>query len=87
MKKEKLLELREEINNIDGEILKLFAKRMLIVEEIFVYKKQNDIKRTDMQREKELKLWYKKRAKELNLNPDFFASLFLEVIEEWKKML
>jgi len=39
------------------------------------------------QREKELKLWYKKRAKELNLNPDFFASLFLEVIEEWKKML
>lgn len=51
---EKLLGLRNEINDIDKEIIKLFEKRMEIVETVAETKKINNISISDQEREAEI---------------------------------
>ncbi len=49
-----LNKLRVEINNIDSEMIILFKKRMSIVKEVLIYKKENNIQVLDESREIEL---------------------------------
>ena len=39
----KLDDLRKEINDIDGQMLQLFLKRMEICKSVALYKKENDL--------------------------------------------
>lgn len=50
-KTQKLQELRQKIDAIDGEIKKLLLKRLLIVKEIAAYKAKKGIKTFDKKRE------------------------------------
>lgn len=49
-----LLEIREEINNIDDQIITLWKKRMALSLQIAEYKKENNLPVLDEKREKEL---------------------------------
>jgi monofunctional chorismate mutase len=50
MTENKLENLRKEIDVIDNEIVKLFAKRLEVVKQIGVYKKENKIDVVDNKR-------------------------------------
>ena len=50
----RLEEIRKEINKIDEEMLKLFEKRMKIVEEVIAYKIENNIPILDTNREEQI---------------------------------
>ena len=49
-----LMELREQINEIDSEMLKLFLRRMEVAENVAEYKRQNGLPVLDAEREREL---------------------------------
>ena len=49
-----LKEIRKEINQIDEEMLKLFEKRMDVVNDVALYKKENNIPILDISREKKV---------------------------------
>ena len=49
-----LLEVREQINNIDNQIIELWKERMALSLEVAKYKKENRLPILDEQREKEL---------------------------------
>ncbi len=49
-----LSELREQINEIDSEMLKLFLRRMEVAENVAEYKRQNGLPVLDAEREREL---------------------------------
>ena len=50
----KLTNLRQKIDNIDLEIIKLLDQRMQICKEVGIYKKENNIKLTHSGREDEI---------------------------------
>ena len=45
-----LMELREQINEIDSEMLKLFLRRMEVAENVAEYKRQNGLPVLDAER-------------------------------------
>lgn len=47
-----LKQYREELDSIDLEIIKLFEKRMSIIKDVALYKKENDLPILDETREK-----------------------------------
>ena len=49
-----LKELREQINDIDREMLDLFLRRMEVAENVAEYKRQNGLPVLDAEREREL---------------------------------
>ena len=49
-----LMKLREQINEIDSEMLKLFLRRMEVAENVAEYKRQNGLPVLDAEREREL---------------------------------
>lgn len=49
-----LLEIREQINNIDDQLVELWKERMALSLEIAEYKRENNLPIFDEQREKEL---------------------------------
>lgn len=51
-----LSEARKQIDSIDKEMKELFLKRMQIVQEIAIFKKENGLAIYDEKREKELKV-------------------------------
>ncbi len=70
----KLQNLRNEIDNIDKDIVKLIEKRMKISYEIGQYKKENNIPIFDEKREKEVL----DRKKELLENKDL-SSMIIDI--------
>lgn len=50
----KLLDLRNNIDEIDVELIKLFEKRMSLVQEVIEYKINNNIQIDDLDREKKM---------------------------------
>ena len=73
-------EIRDSIDEIDFNILKLFGDRNRCVEEIINYKtdKASVIAKA---RQIELLEFRRKWAKEFNLNPDLFEKIFKMLIE------
>lgn len=74
----KIDELRKEIDIVDGEILKLFEKRMDIAEKIAEYKTENDLPVYDQNRENEKLLKVKTSADKKYESDDI--SLFTEIM-------
>lgn len=58
-----LKQYREELDSIDLEIIKLFEKRMSIIKDVALYKKENDLPILDETREK---IMIQKNLKNLN---------------------
>lgn len=82
-----LEELREEIDKIDKDIVKLFESRMAKVEEISKYKRKNNIGILNQSREEEVLRRNKKYLKNKNLEPyleEFYIEL-MRVSKDYQK--
>ncbi|MFA6226938.1 MAG: chorismate mutase [Candidatus Paceibacterota bacterium] len=77
-----LLELRKEIDRIDGELLSVLVERMKLIPKVAEYKKENNLPRYQPEREKEIIKVRKELAEELNLNPDLVEKIYKEIIED-----
>ena len=75
----KLDDLRKEINDIDGEMLQLFLKRMEICKSIALYKKENDL--PIMQEGREQQVIDNVRAASPEHMADAAAVMFTEVMD------
>ena len=76
-----ILKLREKVDSIDYEILKLLEKRKLVVRQVINLRKQNNLKLEDKNREQFV---FKDRKNKTNLSPDFIESFFCMIIKECK---
>lgn len=77
-----LLKIRKEIDKLDMKFIKILARRMSYVSEVAMYKKNNNEKRRQKNREKEIFENLEKKAAELNLNPELLRDLFKRIIKE-----
>ncbi|MCD6510708.1 MAG: chorismate mutase [Thermoprotei archaeon] len=72
----RLKALREEIDRIDEQVLRLIARRMRIVEEIAEIKRDMGLSIVDEEREKTLLAKLKKRGEELGIRPEDVELIF-----------
>ncbi|MFO7710922.1 MAG: chorismate mutase [Candidatus Woesearchaeota archaeon] len=77
--------IREEIESIDDDILRLLAKRMELAPVIGKYKKENGLAITQPEREKSLVAMHVKQGKELGLEPEFVKELYKLIMQEMRK--
>ncbi len=71
-----LEELRNEIDVIDEELVRLIAKRLRIVREIARFKVENRIKLLDTQREFKVIEKVRKFSQELGVDPEYLETIF-----------
>ncbi|MBP8016475.1 chorismate mutase [Candidatus Gracilibacteria bacterium] len=76
-----LTKFRKEIDEIDHEILRLFAKRLEVVREIGKYKKENNIKIIQGTRWQQLLQDRKSFGKNLGIKEDFIAEVWSSIHE------
>lgn len=82
-----LNQLRQQIDKIDIELLKLFAKRFEIVKRVWEWKKQNWVKNPlDPKRWKELLQKNVSEAEELWLSSNFVENVWEEIHKESLKI-
>ena len=74
--------LRDRINNIDGQLLKLLADRRQVAEEIIDVKRHGDIPLRDSQREEHLLGHLIAVGRELGLDAHFVTRVFHEIIDD-----
>lgn len=67
---------RDQIDHIDKELFEIVSQRMDIVEQIGLYKKQNNVTVFQKDRWKEIYETRRQWAAKLNLNPEFMSELF-----------
>lgn len=77
-----LAELRQDITQIDEELLQLFAKRFTVVEEVGEYKKANNLPVRDKKREDELLGHLAQKGSGLKLSSDFIQKVWQAVFQE-----
>ncbi|MDA9819900.1 bifunctional 3-deoxy-7-phosphoheptulonate synthase/chorismate mutase type II [Salibacteraceae bacterium] len=78
----KLEELRNIIDDIDGEIIRKFAHRMSVIEKIGEYKKENDVTILQLDRWKEILKSRSKLGNDLLLDEQFVHQ-FLELLHQF----
>ena len=79
--KNSLLYLRNKINLIDQELIKIFSRRQSIVKKIASEKKNTSQPVRDLEREKILLKEVTNLGEKLNLNSDFIKNIFTLIIE------
>lgn len=73
---------REELNEIDKNIIKLLGRRFKIIHDVGVYKKEKDIPMMQSARVGEVKDRCAKMGEEYNLDGDFIRLLYTNIINE-----
>ena len=80
-----LNELRNEINQIDDEILKLFLRRMEVTDQVADYKRQHDLPIYQPQREREiLKTVAEKAGDEMGGYARVLFSMLMELSRQYQ---
>ncbi len=82
MKKNKLKELRKEIEKVDKRLIKTLVKREQIIDKVSEIKKDNLIPIVDFKREKEI---IKRLKEELKLNKTFIEDLYEIIFKHSKR--
>lgn len=77
-----LAKYREQINNVDEELLKLLAKRFAVVEAVGKYKKMHGMAVVDRFREEEIIQKLIKKAAEHNISEDLVQTIWRAIFEE-----
>lgn len=80
-----LKKLRQQIDKLDSQLLKILARRFAVTKQVGKYKKKKNLNPLAQKREKEIfrkrKIW----AKKLNLNPLLIEKLFKLIIKNVKE--
>ena len=74
--------IRKKLDKLDEDLLKTLAKRMALIPEVAKHKIENNIRRFQPAREKEIINNKRKMAKGLGLNPDLAEDMFKRIIKE-----
>lgn len=85
--KRTLIEMRDEIDRIDKELIRLFEKRMNIAVEVANYKKENNIPILNKEREDEVMAKNLNRLKTIELKPycEKLLQCLMDVSKEYQK--
>jgi chorismate mutase-like protein len=67
---------RRRLDALDDELVRLFGERFNIIREVALYKREHDISMMQPDRIAEVRARYLARGAELEIPPDFTASLF-----------
>jgi chorismate mutase len=73
--------LREEVDMVDDQILCLLAKRMDIIKQIALEKKNNQLPLFDKDRENMMKKNWINKSKKYNMNHTFIKKIFDEILQ------
>jgi len=73
-------ELREHIDRLDREILRILAERMSLIPKVAEYKKKHNVERYQPEREKLILEDKQKLAKQLNLSSELVEDIFKRII-------
>jgi chorismate mutase-like protein len=84
--KNRLGELRNQIDLIDNDLIEILATRIGLMPDFAQFKEMNNLSIEDNEREKEILERMKKIAKEKGLDPKFVEKIFLDIFEEAKKV-
>jgi len=76
-----LEEIREQIDAIDSQIMRLFGERFLFVKEVVKYKKSDEASIIAADRRAIVLKRRREMAIENNLNPDIFEDIYSNLIE------
>ncbi len=79
-------EIRNEISEIDHQIIEFLSQRFSLVPYINEYKKENNISIFQPEREKQMYKKYWKLAIEKNINPDIIQQLYEIIIGESRRL-
>ncbi len=77
-----LNELRNQVDEVDDEILQLLAKRMVLIEKIGEYKRENDITILQLDRWKEILKTRTELGNKLQLPKDFICEILVAIHKE-----
>lgn len=75
-----LLDLRAQLDALDSELLHLLARRAQLVEEVWAWKRQQQMPRIDAARESELKTRLLNQAEQLGLSRKAVAPILDHII-------
>lgn len=81
-----LSSLRLQLDQIDGQLLQLVNKRQQVIVKVAKFKKQENLKINQPQREQELISQKLAQALSLNLNPLFVKKMFRLILAESKRL-
>lgn len=77
-----LEEIREEIDKIDDELLDLIQKRTSLISKVADYKIKENVSIEDSERRKQIISSKRKKAEELDVNPDLIEKIYTLLINE-----
>ena len=80
--KNKLLEYRNSIDNIDAAVINMLAERFKITQKVGVYKAKHNLPPADKSRESEQITRLRKLSEDAQLDPDFTEKFLDFIIEE-----
>ncbi len=82
---DQLIRFREQLDNIDNEIIYLVKRRLQVVQKIGKYKNENNMEIYQPDREAEMFNKLSAKAVTMGINENFIQNLFDIIIEESKK--
>ena len=74
--------LRQQIDEIDDQIVELISRRFLITDEIGTLKADSSVPALDEAREQEIISRLREKSESLSVNPDLISSIFRSVLSE-----
>lgn len=77
-----LEEIREEIDKIDDKLLVLIQKRTSLISKVADYKIKENVSIEDSERRKQIISSKRKKAEELDVNPDLIEKIYTLLINE-----
>lgn len=82
----KLEDLREQIDEIDEELVEVISRRLSIMPEVAEIKRSRNVGIDQEGREREVIENIRKKAEERRMDPDFVERIMTEIISESKKI-
>lgn len=79
-------DLRNQIDEIDTQLVHLLGKRMNLVREVAKFKKESDLPIIDEKREKELRKHLRELAKKEGLDEEFVNHLYTHIFIESRRI-
>lgn len=79
-------QIRQQIDGIDKEIIKLLSKRMKLAVKLGKFKKKEGLPVLDKKREEEMLKKLQKQAKKLGLDPKSVSKLYKEILKESRRV-